>query len=365
MAHPVRPDSYVEINNFYTATVYDKGAEVVRMYATHPRQGGLPQGHGPLLPAPRRPGGDLRRLPRGDGRCQRRGPRAVRALVLAGRARRWSSAAASTTPRKRTYTLHVKQSCPPTPGQADEAAVRDPARGGPGRPRRPRHAARRSTRRRRSARGSGTLGTAVLALTEAEQDFVFTDVAEQPVPSLLRGFSAPVHVRYDYTRRRAHAPHGATTPTRSTAGRRARRSPRASCSPGVESAARRARDGGPAGVRRGDRPRAHRRLARSGVRRRMPAAARARATSPSAWRWPIPTRSTRRACSSCATSPTRYRTRFEGAFRHFTVPGPYSPDAAAAGRRALRNAALAYVSTHRRRAPRARSRSSSSAAPRT
>jgi aminopeptidase N len=42
---------------------------------------------------------------------------------------------------------------------------------------------------------------------------------------------------------------------------------------------------------------------------------------------------------------TRYRTRFEGAFRHFSVPGPYSPDAAAAGRRALRNAALGYVST--------------------
>jgi aminopeptidase N len=42
---------------------------------------------------------------------------------------------------------------------------------------------------------------------------------------------------------------------------------------------------------------------------------------------------------------TKYRTRFEGAFRHFSVPGPYSPDAAAAGRRALRNTALAYVST--------------------
>jgi aminopeptidase N len=42
---------------------------------------------------------------------------------------------------------------------------------------------------------------------------------------------------------------------------------------------------------------------------------------------------------------TKYRTRFEGAFRHFSVPGPYSPDAAAAGRRALRNAALSYVST--------------------
>jgi aminopeptidase N len=42
---------------------------------------------------------------------------------------------------------------------------------------------------------------------------------------------------------------------------------------------------------------------------------------------------------------TRFRTRFEGAFRHFTVPGPYSPDAHAAGRRALRNVALAYVAT--------------------
>ena len=42
---------------------------------------------------------------------------------------------------------------------------------------------------------------------------------------------------------------------------------------------------------------------------------------------------------------TKYRTRFEGAFRHFTVPGPYSPDAVAAGRRALRNAALSYVTT--------------------
>ena len=54
LAHPVRPDRYIEINNFYTATVYEKGAEVVRMLQTllGPRR--LPQGHRPLLRAPRR-----------------------------------------------------------------------------------------------------------------------------------------------------------------------------------------------------------------------------------------------------------------------------------------------------------------------
>jgi len=56
MAHPVRPDSYVEINNFYTMTVYNKGAEVIRMMRTLLRSRGLPEGHGPLLPAPRRTG---------------------------------------------------------------------------------------------------------------------------------------------------------------------------------------------------------------------------------------------------------------------------------------------------------------------
>jgi aminopeptidase N len=52
MAHPVRPDSFVEINNFYTVTVYEKGAEVVRMYQTLLGRDLLPQGHGPVLRAP-------------------------------------------------------------------------------------------------------------------------------------------------------------------------------------------------------------------------------------------------------------------------------------------------------------------------
>ncbi len=50
LAHPVRPESYREINNFYTATVYEKGAEVIRMLKTLHRAGRLRQGHGPLFP---------------------------------------------------------------------------------------------------------------------------------------------------------------------------------------------------------------------------------------------------------------------------------------------------------------------------
>ena len=71
MAHPVRPQSYMEISNFYTATVYEKGAEVVRMIHTLIGAAAFPQGHGSLLRAPRRPGGDDRRFRAGDGRMQR------------------------------------------------------------------------------------------------------------------------------------------------------------------------------------------------------------------------------------------------------------------------------------------------------
>ncbi len=72
MAHPVRPESYVEINNFYTMTVYEKGAEVVRMYQTLFGRDGFRRGMDLYFPASRRPGGHLRRLPRamadGNGR---------------------------------------------------------------------------------------------------------------------------------------------------------------------------------------------------------------------------------------------------------------------------------------------------------
>ena len=84
MAHPVRPQSYIEISNFYTATVYEKGAEVVRMIHTLVGSQGFPPRHGPVLPAPRRAGRHLRRLRAGHARCERRRSDPVQALVRPG-----------------------------------------------------------------------------------------------------------------------------------------------------------------------------------------------------------------------------------------------------------------------------------------
>jgi aminopeptidase N len=71
MAHPVRPDSFIEISNFYTLTVYEKGAEVVRMLHTLLGEADFRRGSDLYFERPRRTGGDLRRFPGGDGRCQR------------------------------------------------------------------------------------------------------------------------------------------------------------------------------------------------------------------------------------------------------------------------------------------------------
>ena len=117
LAHPVRPTQYREINNFYTATVYEKGAEIVRMLKTLIGDGGFPARHGPLLRALRRHGRDRRGLPaklRGRDRAR---PVAFRALVRAGRHAARRGAAAATTRRPRTYRLDFTQATPATPGQ--------------------------------------------------------------------------------------------------------------------------------------------------------------------------------------------------------------------------------------------------------
>ena len=143
MAHPVRPDSYVEINNFYTPTVYEKGAEVVRMMQTLVGRDGFARGINALLRALRRPGRHLRRLRPGD---RRRQPRkragapaaAVQALVRAGRNAEGDGA----RPLRRAVAhLHARPRAGADGGVDDGArAVRDPARDRPGRPRRQRHA---------------------------------------------------------------------------------------------------------------------------------------------------------------------------------------------------------------------------------
>ena len=193
MAHPVRPESYMEISNFYTLTIYEKGAEVVRMLHTLLGADGF------------RKGTDLY-FERHDGQAVTCDD-FIAALEDANgvdftQFKRWYSQAgtpvlevqgrydASTS----TYQLHCRQSCPPTPGQAEKLPFVIPLRmalldskgqeiqlklAGEDQP-----------------RGSET----VLAVTEAEQVFVFEAVGEEPLPSLLRGFSAPVKLLYPYSR---------------------------------------------------------------------------------------------------------------------------------------------------------------------
>ena len=183
MAHPVRPDSYMEIGNFYTTTVYEKGAEVVRMIRT-------------LIGAENfRKGMDLY-FARHDGEAVTCDD-FVRAMADAARTdlsqfMRWYDQAG--TPVLETkgeydaagkrYSLAVKQSCAPTPGQDKKMPFHVPFSVGLVGP---------------DGRDMLPEGTRVLSVRQPEERFVFENVEARPVPSLARDFSAPVIVNYDYT----------------------------------------------------------------------------------------------------------------------------------------------------------------------
>jgi aminopeptidase N len=195
MAHPVRPDEYHEINNFYTATVYEKGAEVIRMLWTL------------LGPARFRRGMDLY-FERHDGRAVTCDD-FVQAMEDASREsggpglaqfRCWYAQAGTPVvrvegrhdPAARTYTLDVAQSTPPTPGQRTKEALHIPFAVGLVGP------DGRDLPLRLAGEATTEATTRVLPLTAARQSFVFADLDVAPVPSLNRGFSAPVRVEHDY-----------------------------------------------------------------------------------------------------------------------------------------------------------------------
>ncbi len=188
LSHPVRPDSYIEINNFYTATVYDKGAEVVRMI--HTLLGG----------AGFRKGIDLY-FQRHDGQAVTCDD-FVAAMEDAngadlGQFKYWYSQAGTPVLEvsghhdraRRSYRLTVRQHCPPTPGQPFKLPMHIPLvlglLGPDGRD--------LPLRLNGEAEARGT--TRVLDLRATEQVFEFLDIADPPVPSLLRGFSAPVKLK--------------------------------------------------------------------------------------------------------------------------------------------------------------------------
>ena len=192
MAHPIRPASYAEINNFYTATVYEKGAEVIRMIHTLIGRDKFRQGM------------DLY-FARHDGQavtCED----FVAAMqdaskVDLGQFRRWY-ARAGTPHLKATgtydaaakrYTLTLAQSLAPTAYERklqeagiaiDDGPLHIPVAVGLVLP---------------DGSDASPSGTQVLSLTAATQSIVFENIAAAPVASLLRGFSAPVHLDFEQT----------------------------------------------------------------------------------------------------------------------------------------------------------------------
>ena len=191
MAHPVRPESYIEISNFYTATVYNKGAELVRMI------------HTLLGTKAFRSGMDLY-FQRHDGQAVRT-EEFIAAMqdasgVDLGHFSRWYSQAGTPVieaegeydAAQQRFALTLRQHCAPTHGQPDKQPLHIPVAVG-----------------LVSADGvdlplwlKGDIApdsTRVLSLTKVEQRFVFNKVAQSPVPSLLRDFSAPVVLRYEYS----------------------------------------------------------------------------------------------------------------------------------------------------------------------
>ncbi|SLN61277.1 Aminopeptidase N [Roseovarius albus] len=177
LAHPVRPESFVEINNFYTATVYEKGAELIGMLKTLVGDAAYYKSLDLYF---ERHDGDaatiedwLKVFEDATGRDL-------------SQFKRWYSDAG--TPRLKvsddysdgTYTLTFRQSTPPTPGQDEKPPRVIPIAVGLLGP-----------------NGDEVQATQVLEMTEEEQSFTFTGLAAKPTPSILRDFSAPMILQRD------------------------------------------------------------------------------------------------------------------------------------------------------------------------
>lgn len=188
MAHPIRPQSFIEISNFYTLTVYEKGCEVVRMIHT-------------ILGAENfRKGSDLY-FERHDGEaatCED----FVKAMEEASgvdltQFRNWYNQAGTPVldvtdefdAATGKYTLKISQSCPATPGQETKLPFHIPVG----------IALIDQEGKSLPLDASGATET-ILHLHQEEETFEFDGFSAQPLPSLLRNFSAPIRVKYDYSR---------------------------------------------------------------------------------------------------------------------------------------------------------------------
>lgn len=189
MAHPVRPDSYIEINNFYTVTIYEKGAEVVRMQHNLVGREGFAKGMKLYF---ERHDGQAVTCDDFSQAMADANPDSPLAQNLQ-QFRRWYSQAGTPVLKAvgqydaaaQTYTLTLSQSCAPTVGQAEKLPFVIPVQMGL------LTASGQQIALQLQGEEAAQGTSRMLVLTEAEQRFVFTNVTEAPVPSLLRGFSAP------------------------------------------------------------------------------------------------------------------------------------------------------------------------------
>ncbi|MDP1581796.1 MAG: aminopeptidase N [Bradyrhizobium sp.] len=190
LAHPVRPEAYKEINNFYTSTVYDKGSEVVRMVQTL------------IGPDKFRAGMDLY-FARHDGEAATV-EQFIRCFAdVSGRDmapfRRWYSQAG--TPEvtiatrfdaaAQTYTIEATQTLAPTPGQPTKQPMVIPLNTG--------LVGRDGADLPLVLKDGAAVDRGVLVLTEPSQTFEFTGISERPVLSINRDFSAPIKLNTDLT----------------------------------------------------------------------------------------------------------------------------------------------------------------------
>ena len=189
MAHPVRPDQYVEINNFYTVTIYEKGAEVVRMMQTLTSRDGFAKGMKLYF---ERHDGQAVTCDDFAQAVADANPGSALAQHLP-QFKRWYSQAGTPrlqargeyNPAERSYTLTLHQSCPATPDQPSKAPFVIPvtlgllSRDGRALP-------------LQLAGSTDVAEQTTLVLTEANTSWTFVNIDSAPVPSLLRGFSAPV-----------------------------------------------------------------------------------------------------------------------------------------------------------------------------
>jgi len=334
LAHPVRPDSYIRIDNFYTPTVYNKGAELVRMIHTLVGKDGFRRGMDLYI---RRHDNQAATIEDFVAAMQDAGG------VDLSRFKPWYAQAGTPeiTVKDRwdeashCYELDVAQKVPPTPGQPNKSPMLTPLAigllGADG----------SELPTRLEGETESRQGTRVLALSAERESFRFVDLATEPVPSLLRGFSAPVKLKgVPLDRLKFLAVHDPEPFARWEAG---------------QEVATRALLDRVAALCRGGAPTPLDADIVAAIKQTLAAAARDPAFAAEALALPseafladrmavVDVDAVHTAREAARAEIGRaLATEFATAYQELADPGPYLIDGGSIGRRALRNASLAYI----------------------